>query len=167
MIDKLLTPKWDSGFCITELPINILINNGIKALIVDVDGTVIQQNEISIHHSVVQWINNAREHFQVHLLSNNPSRNRIRIIAKKLNLSYTYRASKPRVYSLIKVLNDFKIDSSKAAIIGDRIFTDVLAGNRLGLYTILVKPLGPNGNINSDNKLHFLEKKIATILGGK
>ena len=26
------------------------------------------------------------------------------------------------------------------AIIGDRIFTDILAGNRFGIYTILVKP---------------------------
>ncbi len=28
------------------------------------------------------------------------------------------------------------------AIIGDQIFTDVLGGKRLGLYTILVRPLG-------------------------
>ena len=29
------------------------------------------------------------------------------------------------------------------ALIGDRLFTDVLAGNRLGLYTVLVRPIDP------------------------
>ena len=29
----------------------------------------------------------------------------------------------------------------QVAVIGDQIFTDILGGNRLGLYTILVTPL--------------------------
>ena len=39
-----------------------------------------------------------------------------------------------------------KYKNNNIAIIGDRIFTDILVGNRLGLYTILIKPLGPNGD---------------------
>lgn len=33
---------------------------------------------------------------------------------------------------------------SCTAIIGDQLFTDVLGGNRLGMYTVLVQPLGPD-----------------------
>lgn len=29
-------------------------------------------------------------------------------------------------------------------VVGDQIFTDILGGNRLGLYTVLVQPLGPD-----------------------
>ncbi|WP_242848766.1 HAD hydrolase-like protein [Syntrophomonas palmitatica] len=32
-------------------------------------------------------------------------------------------------------------EASTTAVIGDQIFTDVLGGNRAGLYTILVTPL--------------------------
>ncbi|WP_338013962.1 YqeG family HAD IIIA-type phosphatase [Desulforamulus profundi] len=32
-------------------------------------------------------------------------------------------------------------DIHETAFVGDQVFTDVLAGNRLGLYTILVTPL--------------------------
>jgi predicted HAD superfamily phosphohydrolase YqeG len=34
----------------------------------------------------------------------------------------------------------------QVAMVGDRLFTDVLAGNRLGLFTILVEPL-TQGNL--------------------
>jgi HAD superfamily phosphatase (TIGR01668 family) len=34
-----------------------------------------------------------------------------------------------------------ELTSQETAVIGDQIFTDVLGGNRLGLYTILVTPI--------------------------
>jgi predicted HAD superfamily phosphohydrolase YqeG len=34
-----------------------------------------------------------------------------------------------------------EVKPAEVAVIGDQIFTDVLGGNRSGLYTILVKPL--------------------------
>ena len=50
-------------------------------------------------------------------------------------------------------------------MVGDRIFTDVLAGNRLGLYTVLVKPLGPNGMTYQKSRTQSFEQKIASFLG--
>jgi len=34
-----------------------------------------------------------------------------------------------------------ELSPQEVAVIGDQIFTDVLGGNRLGLYTILVTPI--------------------------
>ena len=42
-------------------------------------------------------------------------------------------------------MEKFQYKFNQTAIIGDRIFTDVLVGNRLGLYTVLVRPIGKNG----------------------
>jgi predicted HAD superfamily phosphohydrolase YqeG len=33
------------------------------------------------------------------------------------------------------------VTAAQTAVVGDQIFTDILGGNRAGLYTILVKPL--------------------------
>ncbi len=53
------------------------------------------------------------------------------------------------------------------AIIGDRVFTDVLAGNRLGLYTVLVRPLGVDGKPSANNNFQKLEKLLASFMGAK
>ena len=62
-------------------------------------------------------------------------------IAKELDLRYKSNALKPRKKITLDVISEMNEDSKNIAIIGDRIFTDVLAGNRLGLFTILIKRL--------------------------
>ena len=52
------------------------------------------------------------------------------------------------------------------AIIGDRIFTDIIVGNRCNIYTILVNPVNKEGNRDEDNKLIRIEKYIANIIRG-
>jgi len=47
------------------------------------------------------------------------------------------------------------VSGDQAAVIGDQIFTDILGGNRAGLYTILVKPLA---------RREFMGTKIARSL---
>ena len=48
---------------------------------------------------------------------------------------------------------------------GDRIFTDVLVGNRLGLFTVLVKPIDPEGLPCRHDRLQNLELRLARWMG--
>jgi predicted HAD superfamily phosphohydrolase YqeG len=52
-------------------------------------------------------------------------------------------ASKPRRRGLRIALSLLGTAPAETAMVGDQLFTDVLAGNRLGLTTILVNPLTP------------------------
>jgi len=49
----------------------------------------------------------------------------------------------PRIANI--VLEQLDLRPEETAMVGDRLFTDVLAGNRLGLFTVLVKPVDPPG----------------------
>jgi len=51
------------------------------------------------------------------------------------------------------------------AFLGDRLFTDVLAGNRLGLFTVLVKPIDPDGRPCQRDHLQNLELRMARWVG--
>ena len=59
------------------------------------------------------------------------------------------------------------LEPAQVAIIGDRIFTDILAGNRLGLHTVLVKKIGIDGEPLIKNNMQAIEKAIVKILGVK
>ena len=165
MIKNLLKPNWEPGLSIPQLPTKHLIDVGIKALVLDVDGTLLPRQELILHNSVKTWIKNAQSYFALHLLSNNPSKKRIESISKQLNINFTYRAAKPTKNALCKVQTKLQLSSKEIAIVGDRLFTDVLAGNRLGLYTVLVLPLGSDGEPCKKNRVQLFEQSIARFLG--
>ena len=50
-------------------------------------------------------------------------------------------------------------------MVGDRVFTDVLAGNRLGLYTVLVRPPQQDGSPCSNDRVQQFERRLARWLG--
>ena len=122
---------------------------------------------ISLSTNIKEWVFNAKEYFYVYLLSNNPSKKRIKQIAEQLDLDYSYAASKPRKKILENVLKGIQHKPNKIAIIGDRVFTDILVGNRLGLYTILVDSVDSNGIKYANNMFQMIERKIANILIGE
>ena len=71
---------------ISSISINDLISKDIKALILDVDGTLISGNKPVLSKDIKSWVQNSKKYFYTYLFSNNPSRNRIKIIAEELNL---------------------------------------------------------------------------------
>ena len=162
---KLLQPSWDSGVSIINLSQTEILSKGIKSLLLDVDGTLLPRKEDYINNLVKDWIKASKNYFNLHLISNNPSRKRIRNIANQLNLTYSYKASKPSRRELLNYLTKTGESKTEVAIIGDRLFTDVLAGNRLGIYTILVKPTNSDGLAYSNSKMQRIELKIASLFG--
>ncbi|AAP99909.1 MULTISPECIES: YqeG family HAD IIIA-type phosphatase [Prochlorococcus] len=166
MYNKLLKANWDSGIPITNIPQNRIREEGIKALLIDVDGTLLPRSEELVHTSVKEWIMNTKTHCSIHLISNNPSRNRIKRIASQLDINFTFGAGKPRKKKLLNCLNKIDLENSQIAIIGDRIFTDILGGNRVGIYTILVKAIGSNGKSKNINYVQFIEKSLAKLIMG-
>ena len=165
MKENWLKPNWETKTSIKDIKIQkLLIDHQIKAILLDVDGTLLPRKEKEIHKSVKDWVKKAQTHFYIHLLSNNPSKKRIEMISKELSLNFTYRASKPRLRKTLNIITGIKYNRENIAIIGDRILTDVLIGNRLGLFTILVKPINSNGNTCDNNYWQKAEKYISNIL---
>ena len=160
-----LKPDWDSGLPIHMLPLTKLRDKGIKGLILDVDGTLLSGRSVALQTDVLNWLNEAKESFHLHLLSNNPSEERIRLVANQLMVDYTFKALKPRRKKITQVCQKINEDNMDLALIGDRIFTDVIGGNRLGLYTVLVKPIAKGRIIESKLLVQGLERTLSKLLG--
>ena len=162
-----LKPNWEPCLTLPELPITHFLERNIKLLILDADKTLVNQKETHAKQEVNEWIKEARKKLDMHILSNNPSKKRVSKIASNLSLPYTYLASKPRSASLKKVLKFKDVKNDQIAIIGDRIFTDIILGNRMGIYTVLVKPVENQTNNNRLFNIQQIEKYIAKILGAE
>ncbi len=165
MLRTWLRPDWDPGLTVAHLPIEPLLGRGIKALLLDVDRTLLPGRDVELPPLVLHWAQSARRHTHLHLISNNPSRKRIGAVADQLGIGFTSSAAKPRRGAIKRVIQTLDFQPQQIAMVGDRVFTDVLAGNRLGLYTVLVRPLSADGTPCRHDRVQVLERKLARWLG--
>jgi HAD superfamily phosphatase (TIGR01668 family) len=165
MLRDLLTPDWQPGTSLAHLPLQELVDRDIRALVLDVDRTLLPRRQATMPVQAELWLRHARERMPLHLLSNNPSRRRIGAVADTMGLPYTTSAGKPRRAALRRVLLDLDLPPAQVALVGDRLFTDVLVGNRMGLFTVLVKPIDPDGEPCRQDRLQNLELRMARWVG--
>ena len=163
---QLLKPDWLLDGTLVDLPLQELLDRRIAALVLDVDRTLLPRRHSTLPPRMLRWLEQARGQLPIHLLSNNPSRQRIGAVARELGVPFTTSAAKPRRQALRRVLDDLQLPPERVALIGDRVFTDVIAGNRLGLFTILVKPIDPQGLACQRDHLQKLEVRLANWMGG-
>jgi len=161
---SILKVYWDSNLPIYEISQTELQKKGILSLLIDVDGTLLNRKSIKIPKAVKNWISESKKLFSLYLISNNPSKKRISKIAKELKLKYKYNASKPRKKVTLSVMKEIGCDSKNIAIIGDRIFTDIIVGNRCNIKTILVKRLNKDGLPLKFNLTLTMEKLISHFI---
>ena len=156
--------SWDSKLPIYDITLSKLQKEGINCLLIDVDGTLINRKSSRIPKAVKDWISESKKFFSLYLISNNPSEKRISKIAKELEIKYKFNAFKPRKKVTLDVISEIKCDSKNIAIIGDRIFTDIIVGNRCNIKTILVKRLGRDGEPIKLNLTLLIEKLITFFI---
>lgn len=138
---SLLQPDLLLNESILQLTPALLDQHQLKGLVLDVDDTLVSSKAADVSPELLTWLIDIKQKARVWLVSNNIKRSRIERIAKSLDLPYVYGASKPSRRKLRKAVSAMDLPYEQVAMVGDRLFTDVLAGNRLGLFTILVEPV--------------------------
>jgi HAD superfamily phosphatase (TIGR01668 family) len=114
---------------------------GIVGLVVDLDNTLVAWNNDRASRDLERWVQQVkRQGFRLCLVSNNfPAR--VHRFGERLDVPAVPKAAKPRRRAFLQAMRMMGTDPASTAVIGDQVFTDVLGGNRLHCYTILVLPL--------------------------
>ena len=127
-LQQLLRPDWDLSTTLAQMPLENLLAQGIRALVLDVDRTLLPRRQAEMPPLMEAWLRQAKDRLRLHLFSNNPSRRRIGSVARQLDLPFTTSAGKPRRSALRRVLADLELPPVQVALAGDRLFTDVVVG---------------------------------------
>ena len=126
---------------VLEITIEFLNKNKIKALILDVDNTLIDYYK-NLSPEVLSWATELQgQGVKMYILSNTNKKEKVENVAKKLGLPYRMFAKKPSKKGFLKVQEKLNINSENIGVVGDQIFTDVIGGNRCNMFTILVDPV--------------------------
>ncbi len=126
---------------VNEIKIGFLIKNKIKALILDVDNTLIDRNK-NLSKEIIEWSNELQgQGIKMYILSNTNKKEKVRAVAEKLSVPYEMFAKKPFKKGFLKIQKILNIKPENIAVVGDQLFTDIIGGNRCNMFTILVDPV--------------------------
>lgn len=126
---------------VSEIDPGLLLMLGKRAALIDLDNTLLAWGTEELEPEVVAWVKSALEAgVKICVLSNTRSY-RVAFYALQLGVPYVGVALKPSRTAAKGAMRLLQSTVEDTVIIGDQIFTDILLGRRLGLYTILVKPM--------------------------
>lgn len=126
---------------IKEITIELLKKHKIKGLILDIDNTLIDYDK-NLLDGANAWCENLKQDgIKMCIVSNTNKVKKVEKVAKILDLEYIYFAHKPSKKGLLKAQKMLNLKPEEIATVGDQIFTDVYGGNRVGMFTILTKPI--------------------------
>ena len=126
---------------VKEITIDFLRENNIKALILDVDNTILDFDRI-IPDGVIEWCEDLKkQNIKFCIVSNTNKAKKVRYVAEELNLPYFYFAKKPLKFGFKKAKKLLEEEPENIAAVGDQIFTDVVGANRCKMFSILVDPI--------------------------
>ncbi|MEC0230541.1 YqeG family HAD IIIA-type phosphatase [Paenibacillus alba] len=137
---KKLVPR-QSVHTIYDIDANHLWGFGVRGIITDLDNTLVGARDPHATPELIEWLKQLQKMgFKVVIVSNN-NHGRVSAFAEPLGIPFIHRAKKPTNGSFHKAMRLLGTNTRQTAVIGDQMLTDVLGGNRMGLYTILVQPI--------------------------
>ncbi|NJR70817.1 MAG: YqeG family HAD IIIA-type phosphatase [Synechococcales cyanobacterium CRU_2_2] len=164
-LNRLLRPSLVLQGTVLDLTPELLNHHGLRGLILDVDDTLLSTYSGNLSAEVHQWIDSLRPHTQIWLVSNNINRPRIAKIGRALDLPYLWGAGKPSRRKLRQAAEEMALPSAQLGMVGDRLFTDVIAGNRLGMFTVLVEPMVNPQERPRKHRLRSFEIWLSRLMG--
>jgi len=131
---------------------------GIKCLVFDLDNTIALIDQHIITNDTKKLLIDLKKDFRVVIISNNVT-SRVKKYSDYLECDFVANAAKPLAKGYKKISKKYNLNPKEMCMIGDQIVTDIYGGNRFGMHTILVDPLGKKDlKITSLNR--FIESKI-------
>jgi HAD superfamily phosphatase (TIGR01668 family) len=129
---------------VTDIDLQELWGRGIRGVILDLDNTLVRWRREEMTPEVVAWLQALKATgFQLAILSNAILSKRSERIAERFGGINIRRARKPRRSGFRRAMEAMGTTPATTAIVGDQMFTDIWGGNRVGIYTIMVKPIAP------------------------
>jgi len=132
---------------VSEIDLQALARRGIEGLVLDVDNTLVPWGSIELSPETERWALAAKQRFPICLMSNSVRGRRVREVAERLGvpgLSAWGLRRKPFRGGVAAAARRLGTAPEHTAMIGDQLLTDVLAGNRMGMYTIWVQRISPH-----------------------
>ncbi|MFC3928266.1 YqeG family HAD IIIA-type phosphatase [Streptococcus caprae] len=118
-----------------------LRKHNIRAVLVDLDNTLIAWNNPEGTPELREWLDEMTEaDIPVVVVSNN-NHKRVQRAVEAFHVDFVSRAMKPFTRGINIAIERYGFDREEVVMVGDQMMTDIRAAHRAGIRSILVKPI--------------------------
>ncbi len=133
LLPKYIFPK------ITDISPDFLLSQDIRLLLMDFDNTMLPYTTNEPTKELLEWMEKLQAAGIRLCIVSNSKRPRVPTFSKVYNIPCVTHAGKPGTKGIRIAIE--KIGESKAALVGDQIYTDVLGANLAGIPSIIVRSI--------------------------
>lgn len=134
--------KYETAHRIQDLDVAALWQQGYRALLLDLDNTLVPWHGEEVSPEVAAWLAAAKaQGFALCMVSNSKG-SRARKLQKLLGLPHAvYEAGKPLRRGFLQAQAKLGLRASQCLVIGDQLLTDIQGAHRCGMPCILLDPI--------------------------
>lgn len=146
IFEKLLMPDMMPDHFYDVTP-DIVKSMGAKALICDIDNTLVTYDDPVPTEEVLSWIAEMNEAgIKVSFVSNN-DHERVELFNRDLGFVAYAKSGKPFTKNLKAATSDLGLDKSEVVLLGDQLLTDCAAAKSFGIKALIVPPIKDKTNL--------------------
>ena len=140
MLKNLMPDGMFDRFC--DITPELLNKMGIKALLLDIDNTLVTYDDPEPTAEVMAWLSAMEAAgIKAAFVSNNESPERVDTFNRGLGLYATSRSKKPLPTGFRRAMRALGVKPCECLSVGDQIFTDVWGAKNAGAKAFLVPPI--------------------------
>lgn len=133
--------------------------HNIKAVMTDLDNTLVAFDEADANDNVLKWIKKLEDSNIKLLILSNGNDSRVAGFAEPHGINYISAAKKPMLGNFHRGLKMLGTKKANTIMVGDQLMTDILGANRVNINSILVVPVK-----EKDGWATYLNRRIERVI---
>lgn len=121
---------------------DLLYSRGIRCLLIDLDNTIAPVTVKEPNKKIKELFDDLKNKGFKIIIFSNSSKSRVKNFKEELDVESCPNALKPFKRKYKKIMKCYEFTEEQIVCIGDQLLTDIKGGNKMGLTTILVNPVG-------------------------
>ena len=115
--------------------------NGIRFAVLDIDNTLVSYKTEYADERAKNFLSMLLQNGIKYAFVSNNHKGRVEKFAKEFKAPFVSNAGKPFTFGIRHAMAKMGAKSKETVLIGDQVFTDIYAGKRTGIKTIMVNPI--------------------------
>ncbi len=140
LFDKYLRPDFIFDTYREVTPQFCAVNN-IKAIVSDIDNTLVTYDDPEPTEEVAAWYHALTEAGVKIAFASNNDWERVTLFNRSLGAPAIAKSGKPLTGGVLKMIAEMGSEKETTVLLGDQLLTDVAAANRAGIRSIVVPPI--------------------------
>lgn len=126
---------------VADITPEFFLEKGIKFAILDIDNTLVSYTLPRADERAKNFLAMLSENGIGYAFVSNNHKERVEEFAKEFGAFYVHDSGKPFLFGIKRAMRNLGAKKDNTVLIGDQVFTDVYAGKRAGLLTVMVQPI--------------------------